>query len=807
MFSDLQYALRGILRRPGHTALVVCTLALGLGVNTVAFSSVNALIFRAGTFEQGDTYGWIFVSEGDNPYATTSRDTYDALRTHATTLEDVVAEGRLPLSASTDAGPEQVWALAVSPNYFTVVHASVRAGRVLSPSDATTGAIPILISERHWHARWRATPDLTSIRPILNGQLTNVVGVVRDDYQGPGGLFAPDVWFAFDALPTLRLNPDADSAGGNQVRWLTVLGRPTDGANAAQVSAEVLAIAQRVADTDTRDQIRAQYVPVAEGHPEARQLGSAAALAMAAVGLVMLIACFNVAGLMLARSVERQQELGLRATLGASRGRLTRLLLTEGLVVATLAGGAALLLATWSEALLGGLSLPAPIPQRLHFTTDWRMVAFTGALVLVAAIVPTLTPLWRILRVDPMRWLKAGSTGTVGGLAPARARRTFIILQVAGSMVFLTLALMFVANFVTSVRTDPGFNTTHTAVMQISPSGFLITPERQQALMADLGDRLRARPDIAGVATADRLSFQLGAADTRRVSTDLRPCAGDACAPIRTAAVSADFFDVMGIPLRVGRVFTATDAESTAGVVINDAAAALLFPGATALGGWITDDRDDRPRQVIGVVATVISAQMAETPQPHIYRPFTGDTLAQPLTLVVRSHVDADAAVLAVRDTWRSLSDALPPAAVQTMDERMALPLWPSRVSAAFFATCGIVAVILVTVGLFGVTYHVVNRRTREFGVRLALGATPHDLRRLVLGESYRLVAPGLVVGLVLAVAAAHASGALLIGISPLDPRLYLAALATQALVTLLASWTPARRAARVSPSETMRVD
>ncbi len=789
MLSDLRYALRGILRRPGHTLLVVFTLALGLGINTVAFSSVNALVFRPFTIPHAASFGWIFVSEGANPYANASRQTYETLRTSATTLDAIVAEGRLPLSSQSEAGPEHIWALAVSPNYFSVVQAPMRTGRVLSETDVTADAVPVVISERYWKTRWHAADDLATIRPVLNGQIARVLGVVRDDHQGPGGLFEPHVWFAFDALPTLQLTP----GGQLDATWLTMMARPKAGMSAAQVASEISTLTRAIAPPAVRDRVRAQYVPVAEGHPEARQLGAAAAVAMAAVGLVLLIACFNVAGLILARSVERQQELGLRAALGAGRGRLTRLLFAEGLIVATLAGAAALLIASWSEALLGGLSLPAPIPQRLHFTTDWRMVAFTLVLVMVAAIVPTLTPLWRIVRVDPIRWLKAGSTGAVGGLAPARARRAFVVLQVVGSTAFLTLAMMFVASFVAALRTDTGFNTTQTAAMQV--------PAAHVPLLLE---RLASRPEIAAGAAAERISFHVGDHGRRPVSSDGRPCEGAACPTMPMTAVTPPFFDVLQIPITSGRAFTEADADT---VIVNEAAAALLWPDAPPLGRWLSDAEDRRPLQVVGVVRTVINGMMSEQPQPYIYRLWNPLRSADTLTLVARSRTDGQATASALRDTWRTLDSNVAPATVQTMQERMALPLWPSRVSAAFFATCGIVAVILVTVGLFGVTYHVVSQRTREFGVRLALGATAQDLRRMVLGESLRLAAPGLVIGLVVAAAAASAAGSMLVGVSALDPRVYLAAVTLQLAVTLLASWAPARRASRVSPQTTMRAE
>lgn len=805
LLQDLKYAFRGIARRPGHTALIVLTLAVGLGVNTVAFSSVNALLFRPFHYANGAHYGWLFVGPANDPWTSVSRDMFDTLRAETSTLDALVAEGRMPLGAGTPAGPEQVWGLAVSRDYFSVVQAPMVVGRPLSATDAAEGAVPILISERYWRTRWNAG-DLSSVRPVLNGQPTAVIGVVADTFQGPGGIFEPHLWFPLDATAILRLSVARDNT------WLTLLAQPKAGASPAHVAADVQGILAGIAATATpgttpERERRAQYVPVASGHPEARGLGTAAVLAMSAVGLVLLIACFNVAGLVLARSAERQRELGLRTALGASRLRLTSQLLVEGLVLATLAGAAALLLAQWSEHLLGGLSLPAPIPQRLHFSMDWRMVAFTAALVLVAATVPVLAPAWQVFRVDPIRWLKAASAGSGGGTAPARARRAFVLLQVVGSTAFLTLALMFVTSYVSAARTDPGFNTAQLALMQVAPGSYATTPERQRTLITDLIARLERAPDLAAAGVAERVSFHLGSPDVRPLSTDGRDCATRECVSASTAGVTTRFFETMEIPLRAGRVFDWTSGADADTVVINEAAARALWPGRSPVGQWVHEGPDGRARQVIGIVADVVAFRFDRPVDPYLYRPLPPERLGGDVTVVTRGRADAVAAAATLRATWRDLDANLPPATVQTMDERMALPLWPSRVGAAFFATCGTLAVVLVTVGLFGVTYYAVIQRTREFGIRLALGATAADLRRLVLGESLRLIAPGLVLGLVVAGVAGSLTRVVLLGVSPLDARWYVAAIVLQVGVALLASWSPARRAARVSPQTTLRGD
>ena len=802
MLADLRFACRGILRRPGHSALVVLTLALGLGINTVAFSSVNALVFRPFEVAGSAESGWIFVGPPGNVIDSVSQDTFEQIRTRATSFEAVAAEGRLPLASTSPAGPEQIWALAVSPDYFHIVPAPLVTGRVLSPSDRADEAVPVLLSERYWKTRWQsATPSTVTL--TINGQRAAVLGVVADDFQGPGGIFEPHVWVPLDALPTLR-------AGGftRSETWLTMVAKPREGVSAERASAEVDVIAASLpVPPGSTSALDGQYVRIRDGHPEARAIGRAAVLALAAVGLVLLIACFNVAGLVLARSVERQRELGLRRALGASQAQLTRLLLVEGLVLATIAGLAALLVAGWSEALLGGLSLPAPIPQRLHFAVDWRMVSFTAVMVLVATLVPALTPAWRLSRLDPITWVRGAGTGAVGSIAPARTRRVFVVLQTVGATVFLALAVLFVSSFRSTANVDPGFDSTHTAALRIDRGNFDITPAAQQTLVESLREAMAARPDVAHVALVSRLSFALGLWPSAQATSSPRDCAGGGCTTLRVTAISPGFLDALSIPLLAGRDFSDADSDRT-GVLINRAAADVLWPGQQAVGQWIHLTSEDGTRsahQVQGVVGTIVQARFSESPQPALYRWFTSADAAASPSVVVRHRVSDEAGAALLRDHWQRLGDHTPPVTIETLAAQQALPLWPVRVSAAFFATCGIVAVVLVMVGLFGMSYFSVAQRTREFGVRLALGATNEDLRRLVLGETLRLTAPGLAIGLLLAVAAAAAMRAFLVGASPLDPRVYALTLLVQVLVILAAAWLPAHRASRTSPQQTMR--
>jgi predicted permease len=432
------------------------------------------------------------------------------------------------------------------------------------------------------------------------------------------------------------------------------------------------------------------------------------------------------------------------------------------------------------------------------------VIAFTLLMVLVAATVPVLAPAWQVFRTNPIGWLKAGTSGSG---TSHRGRRAWLSFQVAGSTVFLTLALMFVTSYVATVQTNPGFNTTHVAALQVTPTSFSITPERQRALMTEMVTRLEAASTIAAVGVTERLAFQVGIPLRSNLSTDGRDCATGGCVNVASSGITPGFFDAMEIRLVAGRVFDPNNAADQNSAVLSSSAAEALWPGRSPLGQWVYEEAGTAPRQVVGVVAAIATARLDRPNEPALYRPLTDDKLSGPLTIVARSRTDADAAAVVLRGLWRDLDPTLPPATIQTMDERLALPRWPSRVGAAFFATCGILAVVLVTIGLFGVTYYAVTQRTKEFGVRLALGATAQDLRRLVLGESMRLIVPGLTVGLFLSAVLASLAQSSLLGVTALDLRWYAVAVALQFIVALIASWSPARRASRVAPQTTLRGD
>lgn len=522
----------------------------------------------------------------------------------------------------------------------------------------------------------------------------------------------------------------------------------------AEALADLNAVFRQLAadHPETNRDRSAAWHPLRDGHPQLQELAPFAWLALGLVGLVVLIACFNVAGLMLARAAERQKEIALRAALGAGRGRLLRQMITEGTLLAALSGAASLVLAAWSADLLSAFSLPSPIPQRLHLGIDARLVAYTAALVAVAGVLPALLPALQATRADLSRSMKF--TPVPGG-RPSRVRNLFVVAQVAGSTLFLAAALLFVRSFTNQASFDTGFDTAHTMVLNVNPVVYGYDGPRTQAFFDSLQQRIAAIPGVRHVALGNRVPFYIGFPPSEPVATDGTDCRTVDCRRATVYAVTPGHFSALGIPLKAGRDFTPLDVAAGTAVVISEQMAALSWPGQPAVGQSFRIGREPRTVEVIGVAADIKQRNMREAPVALVYRPPRDRDYTAGVSVVVRTAGDPRTLLPAVQSQVRALDATLPSRTAQTMLQRMAMPLWPSRTLAGFLVICGTLALVLATVGLFGVTYYAVAQRTREFGIRVAVGATPRQVVALVLREGLTLTAPGVLLGIV---------GALVIG-------------------------------------------
>lgn len=803
VIADLRYAIRTLLHRPLFSATAVLTLALGIGVNAVAFSAINGVLMKPGRLADARELGWILVKAPGNAYGAMSLPDFEDVRRTSRTFDSIAAEARVPLSVRTDRGVETAWTLLVSSEYLTMLRARPWLGRVFTSADLPH--LPAVVSERYWREHLGGGDSVAGRTIVVNGHSFSIVGVLPEGFQGPGGFFEPSIWLPLERVEVLGL---AQTLRGRHEAWLGVAGRMKKGVSYADAEADLQSIARRLAADypAVHQDWSISFAPVVYGNPQVRGLAPYAWIALGVVGIVLVIACFNVAGLLLARATERQRELSVRAALGASRVRILRQLLTEGLVLAIVSGAMAVVVANWSGDLLAAFSLPSPIPQRVHMPVDWRLVGFTAALAAIAGILPAVIPAWQATAANLLGALKRESA--IGG-RPSRVRNAFILAQIAGSTLFLAAALLFVRSFANIVRFDTGFEVAHTLTVEVTPSMYGYDTARTGAFVGSALERLVQVPGVEAVGIGERAPFAVGFPKRMTLSAAGEDCAVVTCRTAIDNAIGRGYFSTLGLPIVEGRDFTEIEIRSGGGVIVSAAMAADLWPDGSAVGRWLRPfataaQPDATPLQVIGVAADVRQGYFAEKPGWMVYRPLRHDDLTGRLTFVMRTTGDPRLSISQVHQQLHAIDPNVPPY-IRTMPQRMEMPLWPARTAAGFLVVCGSLALVLAAVGLFGVTYYAVSQRTREFGVRVALGATPRSVMSLVLKEGLVLTIPGVVLGIAAALAATRLVANLLFGVSPADPVTYATTAVLQTAVALAACALPAYRATTADPLVALR--
>jgi predicted permease len=809
MLADLRFAARLLVRAPGFTLVAVASLALGIGANAAIFGAINGLLLKPVAAVAPDRLVAVFTSDFSGPAygASCYADAVDFAR-GAPALRDLAAAGMVPLSLTAGSQPERVFAELVSPNYFAVLGLRPAAGQ-LPRGTLTDGTIArsVVITHRFWQRRFAGDPSIIGRGVRIGRDAATIVGVAPDGYAGlTRGL-------DLDLFLVEPITPDRIAERGN--RGLALVGRLADDATLPQAQAQLDAVAQGLhrtypqAWTDVSG--AARRVTVAPERalrvpPDAAAPLAAFLLMLAlTVGLVLLVACANVAGLLVARATDRQQEVAVRLSLGASRGRLVRQMLVEAGLLAALAGGAGLVVAQWILAALERIHPPLPLPVRLDFAIDGTVLAATLALtaltVLAFGLVPALQATRGIHRAASQR----------GGL-PDRARRlplrgVLVASQVALSVVLLVLAGLFVRSLQLSSHSDVGFDASRVLVATIDPSMLDYSPERGAQLYEDLLTRLRAMPGVQTASVAQvvplALDFDSGRRGMRPSHYQRQP--GEDM-EVHYNRISPDYLATMGIRLLRGRDFSASDRPGSEPVIIvNEAYAARYWPGRDPLAERVSASGDQGPwLRVVGLIGNTKYNSRGEALAPMILLPFAQHYRPE-AKLHVRAAGDPAALAPALRAAIRSVDAALPVLALDTLTARTSTSLLPQQIASWLIGSFGIVALLLSLLGLYGMLARAVAQRSREIGVRLALGAASGSIVRLVLGQGWRFTAAGLIIGLAIAAAGARLLAGFLPGVSPLDVSAYLGAAALLGAAATLAMWLPVRRALAVDPAQALR--
>jgi predicted permease len=809
--QDVRFALRTFASNPGFTVVAVLTLALGISVCATVFSWIDTVLLRSYPGVT-DTRGLVLIETVNSAGEHLVASSYLDYRDYRDGLSDVgeVAIARLtPLSVGADGHAERAWAELVSANYFDVLRVKPVLGRALIPEEGADkpGAFPVaVISHRMWQERFHGDVGVLGTVVRLNRHPLTIVGVAPPGFRGSTVGFAYDVWMPIAMAAEMGTGPVFTN---RECRDLTsTLLRLEPGVTIERARAEVGAVARRLAAAypDTNGGIDATVVPVWAGHLGAQGwLGKPLAVLTAVSVLLLLIVCANVANLLLARAIARQKELAVRLAHGAGPGRLVRQLLTETLLLAAAGAGLGLAMVGWMGQWLDRLLPHVDFPIDIGGGLTGPTVAFTLLVVILATLASGLAPALFSARGDVSRTLNEGGRGGIGGARSHRLRKALVGGEVALAMVALVGALLFLRSFRNANRIAPGFDTRNVVVSQFYLSYAGYSAGEQSTFCRTLRERLETVPGVLGVTYSDFVPLTSLASSPRdRLSVDGYVQAPGEQVVIPRACVPPGYFRFMGIRLLEGREFTERDdATAPAVMIVNETFARRFLGDRSPIGRTVR--YGGAPLTIVALARDSKYDAPTEPPKPYFYLPFR--QRFEPglnFSVLVRTAGDP---VLVVPELRRQALALNQDAAFRSMrlQDAIGYSLYVPMLAASLLTVVGLVCILLAAVGLYSVISCAVSQRAPEFGVRIALGASPGSVVRMVARESLVLAAPGVLAGIVAALAAARAVSGMLYGIGAADPATFVGAGVLLVAVILLASYWPARRAARLDPVSAMR--
>ena len=806
---DLRFGLRMLAKKPGSNATVIIALALGIALNTAVFSFVNALLLRPPAGVQAPSRlieVWLHnrASAGVTSSLPFTYPDYAYYRDHTRSLEGLLAfDGDGQDVIWNRAGMGQVaHGQLVSGNFFSVLGVNASLGRMFASGDDVLGnpRPAVVLSHSYWTRQFAADRAVLGQTMILNGAACTVIGVAPPGFDGILVATQPDFWAPLTMKEQLAHDPGR--LANRNGFWLIVAGRLAPGGDQAQAQAEMQVFAHRM-ESEHPDSNKALdaivYPATLVPGPYRGYVSAFTGLLMAAFVLVLLIACANAASFLLARATGRAREMAVRAALGARRGRLVRQVLVESLLLSSIAGIAGIALA-WQLAELLLRLKPASLPITLEVHLDWRVLLFTVAISMATGVIFGLAPALRSAQVNPAPVLKEEMPA--GHLRKSRMRNVLLVAQIATCVVLLAGATLCMRSLLHANSIDPGFDTRHIALATLDPGSLGYGHEKVEAFYSRLADRLRALPAVSSASFADHLPL----GTSREATSVAKSLDKDADhTMVDVFRIGPAYFSTMGIPLLRGRDFTQKEANDATPrvIIVNDILARMLWSGQEAVGQRMVTGGDKETSEVIGVVKSGKYRTLGEGPTPVIYR----STMAPQRTVVVRTPGDARAVLEQVRREVQAVDPMMAPTQLQTIEQYMALPLFPARATGMLLGASGVLAVALTAIGLFGVIAYVVSQRTHEIGIRMALGARQTDVMRLVMRQGIYVTAIGLVIGLAGALAATRLLAPLLYGIGANDPATLAGVAAALVAIAMLACYLPARRATRVEPAVALRYE
>jgi predicted permease len=833
---DIRYACRVLRKSPGFTAVAVLTLAIGIGANTAIFSLINAAMLRLLPVEHPEQLvlltdpsvsGAALDTRERGVRTSLSYPEFDQLRSDDAVFSGILAAQNEVSEVDVFGGgnsatqPMRAHAQLVSGGFFRVLGVQPIMGRVFTPEEDTVrGANPVtVVSYSYWLREFGGNPNIVGSAVRLGGGVFRILGVAPPGFHGI--LVGSDTDFWFPITMQEQVLPGRNYLQARDTLWLQVMARLAPGISMKTADAGINVTLQQTlqdraaslpTEKDRRDLLsnRIELRPGARGASALRgQFSDPLVILMAMVGVVLLIACANIANLMLARASGRQREIGVRLALGAARLRLIRQLLIESLLVAVLGGILGIFLAAAGTRLLLALVSVGVTDLGLEVPRDYHVLVFTAVISLVTGLVFGVAPAIRATRLDINRTLTVNARGSIGGRGRAQTGRILVVAQVALSLILLVGAALFVRSLHNMNTQNLGYSRDHLLMVQVDPIAAGYKGPAAAALYEKVREGLRTIPGARDVTLSNTGLFGGDSGD--RLSIEGSPVRDPEELRSRWTEVGPDYFKTLGIPVLEGREIDAADVtRGTPVCVINESFMRRFFPNSDAIGRHITDEYPTTREtfEIIGVVTDSREHRPNEEKRPRFY-----STLSHPIgaveevTFLLRSSGDPANVASAVRQSIRQIDPSIPILSLRTVNEQIDRRLITERLVAQLATFFGVVALLMAAIGLYGVVSYSISRRTSEIGIRMALGASGTRVIWMVLGETLRMVAIGVAVGLPCAIAISRLISSRLYGLTAADPMSFVTAMLIVLTAAFLAGYVPARRAARIDPMVSLRCD
>ncbi|HKQ74679.1 MAG TPA: ABC transporter permease [Blastocatellia bacterium] len=811
LFHDLRFGVRRLIKTPGFAIIAILSLALGIGANSAVFSLVNMILFRPLPLTNPEEVVSISVVGKDGALAAFSYPNYLDFRDRNEVLSGILVYRFAGLSLSRNGNNEKAWGYLVSGNYFDLLGVKPALGRTFLPEeDKTRLSHPVaVISHSFWKTRFGGVSSIVDSDVLINGKKFKVIGVAPAGFKGTEFIYTPDIFVPFAMQKWIE--PENDYLDERDSQNIFAVGRLKPGVSAAQAEASLNLLAGQLAKDFPNDNegMGIRVVPPGLVLPQIRNaMLSISAVLMGLVALVLLIACTNLANLLLARATERGKEIAIRLSIGASRARIVRQLLTESVMLAVAGGAIGLAMAQWIIDSILKLKPPIDIPLTLEIHVDWRVLVFSMIISVITGALFGLVPALQATKPDLIPALK--DVASQSGVRRSMLRNGLVVAQISVSLLLLIAAGLTLRALQQLRAMNPGFNPENALMMSFDLSLQGYQTDAGMQFRKRLLDRVQSLPGVKTASITDFMPLSMNYNGTQ-ILIEGRPQERGVNAPsAMNANIGLKYFEAIGTPLLAGRDLTGQDQEGTTrSAIVNETFARTFFPGANpienALGKQFRTSPEKQPWQIAGVAKDGKYWTIGEEPKSFVWFPI-GNQLAFN-TLLVRTTARPETVIGAIRGEFRNLDPNLPLTDVKPLTEHMNLSLFPARAVAALLVAFGLLALTLAAIGIFGVMSYAVSQRAREIGIRMALGAGAKEIFKLIVGHGLLLTLIGVSAGLALAIVATRLLSSLLYSVSAIDPLTFAGVTSLLVAVAFLACYFPARRAMKTDPMIALRCE